>query len=235
MKLLNPVDVQTVLMNNHSVKKWLKFISNIYEPPLNKNILLLYPCSKVKPYHSSRSYKILFKTLKKLREARDKIHVMTVSEPYGLVPEEFYGRNCEWHDWENSWYDCPGLFEWWCRKHKQPYSVKVVDKCIEYLASYVAGFFSRVKKKGFYSRIIAFVRTYSSSLRMRHDHTHRRIVERAAELASVEVEVLPSREFVRYVVRRYGRLAWDFYGVAHPAAQRHLLKHLRRILNGDKK
>ena len=100
---------------------------------------------------------------------------------------------------------------------------------------HVARFFSKVEKLNLYSRIIAFVRTYSSSLRVKHDYTHRRIVERAAELAGVEVEILPSREFVRYVVRRYGKLAWDFYGVAHPAAQRHLLRHLRRILNGDKK
>jgi len=229
----NPREVYNALLYNKEIRKWLNFISNHYIPP-KKEILLIYPCSNEKPYHLSRSYKILFKTLNRLGEKRNKVHLMTISEPFGLVPEEFYGNKTPWHDWKNDWYDCPGLFEWWCNKYFQPYEREYVEKSIEILSEYVAEFFKKIKKQKCYSKIVAFVRTFSSNLQIKHDHTHRRILERAAQIANIKMDLLPDKKLVAEIVRKRGRLAWDMYGAAHPIAQDYLLNYLKKNLGGIK-
>lgn len=228
-----PEDVYKAVTHDRSIMKWLSFISNHYLPPSDKKILLVFPCSTEKPYHKSRSYRMLFKTLDKLGEGRRLVHLVTISEPYGLVPEEFYGKKTEWHDWKNEWYDCPGLFEWWCKRHNQPYSQEYVEKTVDSLSQYVARFFMKAKTGNCYSKIIAFVRPCTSTLITRKDHTHRRIIERAAETAGVEVEIIPTKRVVSKIVKERGRMAWDMYGVAHPIAQVYLLRHLKGILNHE--
>lgn len=223
----NPKEVYTALTENKEVKCWLNFISNHYIPNSAK-VLLFYPCSAKKPYNVSRSYRKLYETLAKLGNLRNEIHVVTVSEPFGLVPEEFYGKKSRWHNWEESWYDCPGLFEWWCRKNSQPYSKEIADKCIDILASHVASFLKKAEHQ--YSTIIAFVRSYTSRLKITDSLTHRRIIEKASKISSVPVKILPSRGIITKIVREKGFFAWDRYGVAHPLAQQYLLDYLRELL-----
>ena len=224
---LNPKEVHQALVNNSEVKKWLDFISNHYTPPTRK-ILLIYPCSKEKPYYNSRSYKKLFKTLQALGDLRKEVHLVTISEPFGIVPEEFYGKKCEWHDWEASWYECPGLMPWWCNKYGQTYSVEIANECINILADYVAKFLIKAKCK--YSHIIAFVRSFTSNLHITDGLVHRKILERASYRAAVPIKVLPPREIVSEIVEKSGRYGWDMQGVAHPIAQNYLLRYLRGLL-----
>jgi len=223
----NPKEVYMALTSNKEVRRWFKFISNHYVPPKAK-ILLFYPCSAEKPYHKSRSYQRLFSTLSKLGEKRKEVHVVTISEPFCLVPEEFYGKKTDWHDWENSWYDCPGLFEWWCRKYGQPYDEVYVEKCIDILSNYVSIFLRRTKDN--YNVRIAFIRTYSSSLKLTHNHTHYAIIRRASEKAGVSVEFHPPKEIIKEILNKRGKMAWDLYGIAHPYAQEYLLYLLRNKL-----
>lgn len=220
----NPREVYDALMNNEKVLKWLKFISEIYTPPFRK-VLLIYPCASVKPYSESRSYKRLYATLRRLGDLRRFIHVATVSEPLGLVPEEFYGDSQGF-----LWYDCPGLFEWWCKKFGQKYEEEFVEKSIDVLASYVAKFLKRVGEKGVYEKIVAFVKTYSSSLHLKKDHTHRRIIEKAKEISGVDIEILPPRRLVAKIVALRGRFAWDVQGISHPIAQEYLFNYLMKVL-----
>jgi len=227
----SPEEVHRALTNCRPITRWLDFISNHYLPPSDKEILLIFPCSTEKPYHKSRSYRRLLKTLEALGDQREAVHLVTISEPFGLVPEELFGKRTKWHDWRNDWYDCPGLFEWWCNRYSQPYSREHLDKSVEELATYVASFLAKAKKRRSYSRIIAFVRTYSSHLKRKHDHTHRRIIERAAAIARVNVELLPDQRVISNIIRKSGHFAWDMYGVSHPIAQRFLLGRLRGILN----
>ncbi len=227
----DPEDVYRGLTSNNKIMKWLKFVSNHYLPPSDKKVLLIYPCSTEKPYHASRSYKRLFKTLNNLGDERRRIHVVTISEPFGLVPEEFYGIENPWHDWKNEWYDCPGLFEWWCSKYKQAYSQEFLDKSIECLSDYVARFLTKVQKNNCYEEKIAFVRSYTAQLKTKKDHTHRRIIERAAAISDVKVKILPSKDLVSKIVRSNGSMAWDMYGVSHPLAQEYLLRYLKGILH----
>jgi archaeosine synthase len=221
----NPYEVYEALLNNKEVKSWLEFISNNYTPPTAK-VLLIYPCSTEKPYHKSRSYKILYNTLSKLGDKRKEVHLLTISEPFGLIPEEFYENKYDW-------YDCPGLFKWWCRKYHQPYSKEYVDKCVQILANYVAKFFMRAKIQKCYSRMVAFVRTFSSGLKVNHDHTHRRIIELACQIAKVHIDLLPPKSLVAEIVQKKGKFAWDMYGIAHPLAQEYLLNYLRKVLEDE--
>jgi archaeosine synthase len=222
-------EILECLRENKQVRSWLKFVSNHYVPQRH-DVLLIYPCSADKPYSRSRSYVQLNKTLSRLGDDRQRVHVATISEPFGLVPEEFYNKKTRWHDWKNGWYDCPGLFEWWCRKYGRNYSADEADKCIEILAGKIALFLRKVKKKRRYRAIIAFVRNYSSHLKRTRDQTHRRMIERAAKMSNVNVRLMPSRELVSSLVRRNGKFAWDMYGVSHPYSQAYLLKRLRAIL-----
>ncbi|MEM2292722.1 MAG: DUF5591 domain-containing protein [Nitrososphaerota archaeon] len=219
LQLYSPREVFEALTKDLKVLRWLEFISNHYLPE-SKDVLLLYPCSAVKPYTSSRSYKMLYNTLSSLGGLREKVHVVTISEPFGLVPEEFYGRKTEWHDWENDWYECPGLFEWWCRRHNQHYDQNDFKKCIDILSDYIAKFLE--KTKNLYRVRIAFLRTYTSSLKRSRNHTHFLIIRVASRKASVKVEFYPSKKIVKKIVEEYGKCAWDFYGVAHPYAQQYL-------------
>jgi len=221
--LYSPREVYEVLTSdNGRVAEWLRFISEQHTPPPEKDVLLLYPCSTVKPYHLSRSYRALYKTLGSLPSSlRRRVHVVTVSEPFGLVPEEFYDK---WHEW----YDCPGLFEWWCRKNGVEYDHELVLKSIEILAEHVARYLKRTEDC--YIARIAFVRTYTSSLKP-SSSTHKRIVELASKISCVRVELHPPVEVVKKIIENRGRSAWDFYGVAHPLAQEYLYKLLRVVLD----
>ncbi|MBP1923259.1 tRNA-guanine family transglycosylase [Halorubrum alkaliphilum] len=60
-------------------------LNHRYTPPAGKNILLLIPCSKRKPYAESRTHRVV---IKRLQERRDNIHKVTISGMYGPVPEE---------------------------------------------------------------------------------------------------------------------------------------------------
>ena len=173
----------------------------------------------------------LYRTLSKLGDDRRRIHLATISEPFGLVPEEFYDKKTWWHDWKNEWYDCPGLFEWWCKKYERPYSEEEASQCIRILARNIALFLKKVKSKRRYKKIIAFVRTYSSNLKRTRDQTHRRMIEKAVEMSGMKVQIMPPRALISRIVKRKRGFAWDMYGVSHPEAQEYLFKELRALLH----
>ncbi len=58
-----------------------------YRPPASKTVLLLVPCSKTKPYRNSRSHRRFTGALEGLPNL-ERLHVVSVSSPIGLVPRE---------------------------------------------------------------------------------------------------------------------------------------------------
>jgi archaeosine synthase alpha-subunit len=58
-----------------------------YRPPPSKTVLLLVPCSKTKPYRHSRSHRRFAAAWEGLH-AVERVHVVSVSSPIGLVPRE---------------------------------------------------------------------------------------------------------------------------------------------------
>jgi queuine/archaeosine tRNA-ribosyltransferase len=61
-----------------------------FAPPEDKDVLLLIPCSQVKPYSESRTHSVLWN---KLGAQTDRIHKVTVSGMYGPVPQEMEERD----------------------------------------------------------------------------------------------------------------------------------------------
>lgn len=216
----NPQEVYEGIKKNKTIQDWQKFMIKQYHPK-KKKILLIYPCTTIKPYDKSRSYVQLYKHLNNLKKNKDEIQLMTISEPFGLVPEECYQN---FH-----WYDCPGLFEWWCKKHGQKFDFDYLDKSIEILADNVGIFLKKVTTKKYYDKIICYVRTYTSNLQQKPDHTHRRILELAAKKYKIDLEILPKRNEVRQLTKTRGNFAWDMYGVAHPLMLKKLVKRLEKL------
>jgi archaeosine synthase alpha-subunit len=58
-----------------------------YRPPPAKSVLLLVPCSKTKPYRSSRSHRRFAGALEGVPNL-ERLHVVSVSSPIGIVPRE---------------------------------------------------------------------------------------------------------------------------------------------------
>ena len=79
-----------VLAESHRRPEMLRFrrrLAERYRPPPSKEVLLLVPCSKTKPYRISRSHRRFAAALEGLRRL-ERIHVVSVSSPIGLVPRE---------------------------------------------------------------------------------------------------------------------------------------------------
>ncbi|MGI0130986.1 MAG: DUF5591 domain-containing protein [Thermoplasmata archaeon] len=76
-----------------------------YRPPPAKSVLVLVPCSKTKPYRISRSHRRLANAWEGLPTA-ERLHVVSVSSPIGLVPRELEDLPPARH------YDIPVTGEW---------------------------------------------------------------------------------------------------------------------------
>lgn len=76
-----------------------------YRPPPSKSVLLLVPCSKTKPYRNSRSHRRFASALEGL-PALERVHVVSVSSPIGLVPRELEDMPPARH------YDIPVTGDW---------------------------------------------------------------------------------------------------------------------------
>jgi 7-cyano-7-deazaguanine tRNA-ribosyltransferase len=60
-----------------------------YSPPEKSKILVLMPQTRTKPFHKSREYKEILKTLKTLpEELLDEVHVCFYAAPFGVTPIE---------------------------------------------------------------------------------------------------------------------------------------------------
>lgn len=76
-----------------------------YRPPPSKEVLLLLPCSRTKPYRNSRSHRRFWGALDGL-PGLERLHIVSVTSPLGAVPREledtFPARN----------YDIPVTGQW---------------------------------------------------------------------------------------------------------------------------
>lgn len=229
-----PRQILEALQNNEKIRDWLAYIEHEYDPTESElysseetEILLLYPCSYEKPYKESQSYRALSSTLNdvgldtrlfdSIEEAdkSQKIHIITVSEPYGLVPEEFQKG-------EISAYDCPGLFKWWCDKNNYDFDREAQDEAIQIIGGSIGGFFRRMIDQDWYDHVIPFIRTYTSGLNRSSDHTHRRMLEYAISEADASIDLYPTKNMVEEVTQERNSFAWDMQGVAHPIVQEYL-------------
>ncbi len=79
-----------VLLESHRRPEMVRFRARLlerYRPPPSKSVLLLVPCSKTKPYRRSRSHRRFWGALDGLSPL-ERVHLVSVSSPIGLVPRE---------------------------------------------------------------------------------------------------------------------------------------------------
>lgn len=96
-------------------------LSREYEPPSDRNTLLMVPCSQQKPYSKSRTHSVMTEAL---GDRRDDVHKVTVSGMYGPVPEEFESEQ-------------PVLeYEYVLAKEDEAQIELVTDRLVSYLEEY---------------------------------------------------------------------------------------------------
>lgn len=74
------------LFNHRHVVLWHRFLIN-YLPKFVKKIVLLLPCSRVKPYRESPTHRIAWSRISRAG-VQDKVSILVLSEPMILVPRE---------------------------------------------------------------------------------------------------------------------------------------------------
>ncbi len=221
LELLNPIDTLDLLRDPESdVRQWLSFIKNQYTPPAHTDVLLLYPCAAEKPMPESKTYHALSKTLSQYPEEQQRrVHVVTVSEPMGLIPYEF-------QDGETWLYDNPGLFEWWVKNNDETWNTQSQQQCLRILGEHIAGFLNRAIENEWYDTHIACVRHMTAKANESSDQTHRQMLETAEAITNSDLTWLPTEEVVTALVEEVGTMAWQMMGVSHDAIQTELATHL---------
>lgn len=76
-----------------------------YRPPPSKEVLVLVPCSRTKPYRLSRSHRRFARAWEGTPRA-ERLHIVSVSSPIGVVPRELEDTYPARH------YDIPVTGEW---------------------------------------------------------------------------------------------------------------------------
>jgi archaeosine synthase alpha-subunit len=101
-----------VLLESHRRPEMARFRSRLiarYVPPRSKSVLLIVPCSRTKPYRSSRSHRRFAAALEGLSPL-ERVHLVSVSSPIGLVPRELEDVPPARH------YDIPVTGDWEARE-----------------------------------------------------------------------------------------------------------------------
>ncbi|MCI4366069.1 MAG: DUF5591 domain-containing protein, partial [Thermoplasmata archaeon] len=100
--------VPYVLLEAHRRPEMARFRHRLltrYVPPTSKSVLLMVPCSRTKPYRLSRSHRRFYGALEGLFPI-ERVHVVSVSSPIGLVPQELEDMPPARH------YDIPVTGDW---------------------------------------------------------------------------------------------------------------------------
>lgn len=87
------------------IARYLRRFEERYRPPPAKEVLLVLPCSKTKPYRNSPSHRRYWRALEGTA-GLERVHVVSVTSPLGVVPRELEDVYPARH------YDIPVTGEW---------------------------------------------------------------------------------------------------------------------------
>ncbi|HUI38262.1 MAG TPA: DUF5591 domain-containing protein [Thermoplasmata archaeon] len=87
------------------VRRFRRRLLARYRPPESKEVLLIVPCSRTKPYRASRSHRQFARALEGLSHL-SRVEVASVTSPLGIVPRELEDMPPARH------YDIPVTGEW---------------------------------------------------------------------------------------------------------------------------
>lgn len=225
IELHTPLETLEVLRDKTSdIRTWLSYIKHHYTPPDQTDVLLLYPCASQKPMAESNSYQALSRTLSAFsHDDQRRIHVVTVSEPMGLIPFEL-------QDGETWLYDTPGLFRWWCQENGTEWNEQAQQQCLRILGEHIAGFLDRAAENDWYDAHLTCVRHMTVNGNTSIDQTHRQMLETAEAITGVELTWLPTEETLTALTGT-DEHAWQMQGVAYEPVQTELAAYLTDALD----
>jgi len=70
------------------VVHYRKLLEGRYAKPKQTKTLLLMPQTETKPFHKSREYKRIARTLRQEKQGKNEIHTCFYAFPFGVVPSE---------------------------------------------------------------------------------------------------------------------------------------------------
>jgi 7-cyano-7-deazaguanine tRNA-ribosyltransferase len=70
------------------VVHYRKRLTERYRPPAGVSVLVLFPQTKMKPFHRADEFKDAYKVINRVGEGADKVHVCFYCAPFGVVPLE---------------------------------------------------------------------------------------------------------------------------------------------------
>lgn len=224
IELTTPAGTLDVLRDPESdIRAWLSYVKHQYTPPGGTDVLLLYPCAASKPMCDSNSYQALSQTLSRYSRAeQERIHVVTVSEPMGLIPFEL-------QDGETWLYDCPGLFQWWCQENDTEWNEPAQQQCLQILSEHISGFLERAVSNDWYDEHLTCVRHMTATGNTSIDQTHRQMLESAEAISGTSLNWLPTEETLT-AFSETEEHAWQMQGVAYEPVQTELDAHLSAAL-----
>jgi archaeosine synthase len=79
--------ISDISLRRADIVRYTRRIMRGYRPPEGMRIAVLVPCSSTKPYLYSKSHRLFYDALSQSRAAPS-IHMLTVTSPLGVVPEE---------------------------------------------------------------------------------------------------------------------------------------------------
>ena len=147
------------LLCHPKIRAWHQAMAN-YRLPDDGAPVIFVPCAKTKPWNGPQvSHSRLYSAYNRLAAEFPRAHFVTISEPLGVVPREF------WRSFPQ--YDNPGLFrddalrsgmttaEWnasrFGRKYIIPFDNRAWDECIDELANVISRFMANNDRHPFFS------------------------------------------------------------------------------------
>jgi len=226
IELTNPIEtLEAIEDQTGDIRNWLSYIQDHYEPPSHVDTLILYPCASTKPMCESNTYQALAETLDQYSvEKKRRTHILTVSEPFGLIPYELQQGDFV--------YDNPGLFRWWCKENDQQWDENAQQMALQILGEHIGGFLKRASENSWYETELACVRHLTAQGNTSIDQTHRQMLETAESVANVDLTWLPTEDVVTTLTDERSAMAWQMKGVSHEVVQTELAKHLDRAFEG---
>ena len=79
--------ISDISLRRADIARYTRRIMNGYRPPEAMKIAVLVPCSNIKPYLYSKSHRLFYDAISQSRAATS-VHLLTVTSPLGVVPEE---------------------------------------------------------------------------------------------------------------------------------------------------
>lgn len=219
------------LLEHPDVKAFRREVLESYIPHGDARIGLLVPCAKIKPFRHSRTHKAVDDVVKRVTHqlglSSNAVDVLVISEPIGIIPRNWELRYPAMN------YDM-ALGAWLPIDKVNKMNLKGEERAktfsriaevsktkkgskryiVKYLSDVVGEFLDEVGPH--YRKSIGYVRS-----------SHKEILEKALSSKESTLDIIPTSQDVRRIIKERGRLHWAFQGLRGKPALEILEKKLK--------